>query len=93
MNDSRIAICIYAVTNSSCQYFTAPSLNLLRVGRDSIGSCAVEGFSLGLSLCAQEADQVSDRFPAVFMAVAPSAAVPTAAPSSSVHSSRKSGTP
>lgn len=42
MNDSRIAICIYAVTNSSCQYFTAPSLNLLRVGRESIGSSAVE---------------------------------------------------
>lgn len=42
MNDSRIAICIYAVTNYSCQYFTAPNRNLLSVGRESIVSSALE---------------------------------------------------
>lgn len=42
MNDSRITICIYAVTNYPCQYFIAPSLNLLSVGRESIVSSAVE---------------------------------------------------
>lgn len=78
--------------------FTAPNLNLLSVGGESMVSSAVENTLVALgrvqlgseSVCSGGRAGIS--FPAVFMAVAPSAAVPTAAPSSSVHSSPKSGT-
>ena len=100
MNDSRVATRIYAVTNYSCQYSTAPNPNLLSVGGESVVSSVVEDTlvasgrgQLGSESVLRRQGKYQTSFPAVFMPMAPSAAVPTAVPNSSVHSSQKSGKP